>query len=168
MIGKRRALGRGLAALLLSNPCNPTGKLVQGDELEVVYGAQDLSQFDSGAYTGDISGAMLAKLGCTYVVIGHSERREYHAETDGVVNAKASRSLAEDMTPIVCVGEGLDIRQAGNHVEYTIAQIDGSLAGLSAKQVKSAVRKLRLPGKLAGAQGELFAANGPRNGDFGH
>jgi triosephosphate isomerase len=78
---------------------------------------------------------MLAKLGCTYVVVGHSERREYHGETDAVVNTKAVKTLAADMTPIVCVGEGLDIRQAGTHVEYTVAQIDGSLAGLSAKQV---------------------------------
>ena len=82
---------------------------------------------------------MLAKLGCTYVVVGHSERREYHAETDADVNAKARKTLAAAMTPIVCVGEGLDIRQAGNHVEYTVAQIDGSLAGLTAEQVAGLV-----------------------------
>jgi triosephosphate isomerase len=113
--------------------------LVDGDKLSIGYGAQDVSEHDGGAYTGEISAAMLSKLGCTYVVVGHSERREYHAETDAVVNTKAMKTLAAGMTPIVCVGEGLDIRQAGNQVEYTVAQIDGSLAGLSAKQVAGLV-----------------------------
>src|SRR5262245_56982548 len=62
--------------------------LIDGDKLRIVYGAQDLSIHDAGAYTGEISGAMLAKLGCTYVVIGHSERRQYHHEDDAMVNAK--------------------------------------------------------------------------------
>jgi triosephosphate isomerase len=109
--------------------------LVDGDRLQIRYGAQDISTHDNGAFTGEISASMLAKLGCTYVVVGHSERREYHAETDAVVNAKAIATLAAAMTPIVCVGEGLDIRQAGEHVPYTLAQLDGSLAGLTAEQV---------------------------------
>ena len=67
--------------------------LVDGDKLRITYGAQDVSQFDSGAYTGDIAGSMLAKLGCTYVLVGHSERRQYHGETDEVVNAKALAAL---------------------------------------------------------------------------
>jgi triosephosphate isomerase len=78
---------------------------------------------------------MLAKLGCSYVVVGHSERRHYHAEGDELVNAKARKTIAAGMVPIVCVGEGLDVRQAGEHVPYTLAQLDGSLAGLSAEQV---------------------------------
>src|SRR3990170_2335951 len=82
--------------------------LVDGDRLSIRYGAQDVSVHESGAYTGEISASMLAKLGCTYVVVGHSERRQYHAETDDVVNAKARRALSGGMTPIVCVGEGLD------------------------------------------------------------
>ncbi len=82
---------------------------------------------------------MLAKLGCSYVVVGHSERREYHAESDAVVNAKAHQSLSGGMTPIVCVGEGLEIRQAGDQVPYTVAQVDGSLAGFSAEQVAELV-----------------------------
>jgi triosephosphate isomerase len=82
---------------------------------------------------------MLAKLGCSYVVVGHSERREHHGESDAVVNTKAGRVLAADMTPIVCVGEGLDVRQAGDQVAYTLAQIDGSLAGLSPEQVAGLV-----------------------------
>ena len=102
--------------------------LVDGDKLSIGYGAQDVSEHDGGAYTGEISAAMLAKLGCTYAVVGHSERREYHAETDAMVNTKATKALAADITPIVCVGEGLDVRQAGTHVENTVSQLDGSLA----------------------------------------
>jgi len=113
--------------------------LVDGDRLSIKYAAQDVSTQDSGAYTGEVSAAMLAKLGCSYVVVGHSERREYHAETDEVVNAKAHKALAAGMTPIVCVGEGLEIRQAGDQVSYTLAQIDGSLAGFTAEQVADLV-----------------------------
>jgi triosephosphate isomerase len=113
--------------------------LVDGDRLSIKYAAQDVSTQDSGAYTGEVSAAMLAKLGCSYVVVGHSERREYHAETDEVVNAKAHRALTAGMTPIVCVGEGLEIRQAGDQVSYTLAQVDGSLAGFTAEQVADLV-----------------------------
>lgn len=113
--------------------------LVDGDRLLVRYGAQDVSQHESGAYTGEISAGMLAKLGCSYATVGHSERREYHAETDEVVNAKARAALREGITPIVCVGEGLEVRQAGDQVPYTLAQVDGSLAGFSAEQVAGLV-----------------------------
>jgi triosephosphate isomerase len=80
--------------------------LVDGDRLDIRYGAQDLSPHDSGAHTGDVSGAMLAKLGCSYVVVGHSERRQHHGETDEVVNAKVHAALRHGLTPILCVGEG--------------------------------------------------------------
>jgi triosephosphate isomerase len=113
--------------------------LVDGDRLEIKYGAQDVSAHDNGAYTGDISSAMLAKLGCSYVVVGHSERREHHGETDRTVNAKAKKACEGGMTPIVCVGEGLDVRNDGRHVEHTLEQLDGSLAGLSAEQVAGLV-----------------------------
>jgi triosephosphate isomerase (TIM) len=113
--------------------------LVDGDRLAVRYGAQDVSVHDSGAYTGEISAGMLAKLGCSYVVVGHSERREYHAESDAVVNAKAHKALDAGMVPIVCVGEGLEVRQSGEHVAYTLAQLDGSLAGFTAEQVAGLV-----------------------------
>ncbi|TXL63165.1 triose-phosphate isomerase [Aeromicrobium terrae] len=113
--------------------------LVDGDRLTIRYGAQDVSEHDGGAYTGEISAAMLAKLGCAYVVVGHSERREYHGETDAVVNTKAAKTLAAGMTPIVCVGEGLEVRQAGEHVPFTLAQIDGSLAGFTPEQVAGLV-----------------------------
>ena len=113
--------------------------MVDGDRLSIKYGAQDVSTHDGGAYTGEISAAMLAKLGCSYVVVGHSERREYHAESDETVNAKAHKALAAGMTPIVCVGEGLDVRKAGEQVPYTLAQVDGSLAGFTAEQVAGLV-----------------------------
>jgi len=113
--------------------------LVDGDKLKLRYGAQDVSAYDSGAYTGEISGAFLAKLGVTYVVVGHSERREYHAETDEVVNAKAKAVYKHGMTPIVCIGEKLDIRKAGTHVAFTLAQLDGSIAGIPAEQAESIV-----------------------------
>ena len=113
--------------------------LVDGDRLKIGYGAQDVSEHDSGAYTGEISAGMLAKLGCAYVVVGHSERREYHAETDATVNAKTKKAIAAGITPIVCVGEGLEVRKEGRQVEHTLAQVDGSLAGLTAEQVADAV-----------------------------
>jgi len=113
--------------------------MVDGDRLSLKYGAQDVSTQDSGAFTGEISASMLAKLGCSYVVVGHSERREMHAETDEVVNAKAHKELAASMTPIVCVGEGLEIRKEGTHVAYALAQVEGSLAGFSAEQVAGLV-----------------------------
>ena len=113
--------------------------LVDGDRLAIKYGAQDVSVHDGGAYTGEISAGMLAKLGCSYVVVGHSERREYHRETDEIVNAKAGKTMAAGMVPIVCVGEGLDVRKAGEQVPYTLAQVDGSLAGFSAEQVAGLV-----------------------------
>ncbi|HET6627901.1 MAG TPA: triose-phosphate isomerase [Nocardioidaceae bacterium] len=113
--------------------------LVDGDRLKIKYGAQDVSEHDNGAYTGDISAAMLAKLGCSYVVVGHSERREHHGESDKTVNAKAKKAVAAGMVPIVCVGEGIDVRREGGHVEHCVGQLTGSLAGFSAEQVANLV-----------------------------
>ncbi|MBS2961558.1 triose-phosphate isomerase [Actinocrinis puniceicyclus] len=113
--------------------------LVDGDKLKIKYGAQDVSRHAAGAYTGEVSAAMLAKLGCSYVVVGHSERRQHHAESDELVAAKAKAALGSGVSPIVCVGEGLDVRKAGGHVAYTLAQLDGSLAGLTAAQVEQSV-----------------------------
>jgi triosephosphate isomerase len=113
--------------------------LVDGDKLRLTYGAQDVSRHDSGAYTGEISGAFLAKLGCTFAVVGHSERRTFHHEDDALVAAKALAALKHGLTPIVCIGEGLEIREAGEHVAYNVAQLKGSLAGLSAEQIAGVV-----------------------------
>ncbi len=112
---------------------------VEGDKLQIGYGAQDLSAHDAGAYTGEISGAMLAKLGCGHAVVGHSERRQYHHETDELVAAKAQAALRHGLVPILCVGEGLDVRKAGEHVPYTLAQLDAALAGLPADSVRRVV-----------------------------
>ncbi|HZO68211.1 MAG TPA: triose-phosphate isomerase [Kribbellaceae bacterium] len=113
--------------------------LVDGDRMKIVYGAQDVSPQDDGAYTGDISAAMLTKLGCTYVVVGHSERRQYHAEDDALVNAKSAKALKAGLIPIICVGEGLEVRKEQRHVEHTLAQLDGALAGLKPDQVRTVV-----------------------------
>ncbi len=113
--------------------------LVDGDKLLLKYGAQDLSPHDSGAYTGDVSGPMLAKLGCSYVTVGHSERREYHNEDDATVNKKVKAALKHGITPIFCLGEQLDVREAGGHVEHCTAQLVAGLKGLTAEQVRDVV-----------------------------
>ncbi|MEU4561504.1 triose-phosphate isomerase [Actinoplanes sp. NPDC023936] len=112
---------------------------VDGDKLAIAYGAQDISQHASGAYTGEIAGSMLAKLGATYVVIGHSERREYHNETDELINAKIKAAFAAGLTPIFCVGEGLSVREESAHVSHCTAQVDAGLDGLKEDQVKQIV-----------------------------
>jgi triosephosphate isomerase len=113
--------------------------LVDGDKMKIKYGAQDVSAHDSGAYTGEISGPMLAKLKCTYVAIGHSERRQYHGETEAIVNAKVKAAFKWGVVPILCVGEGLDVRKAGNQVAYTLAQLDGALEGVEAADAERIV-----------------------------
>ncbi|MBE9373463.1 triose-phosphate isomerase [Saccharopolyspora sp. HNM0983] len=113
--------------------------LIDGDKLLLKHGAQDISEHESGAYTGEVSGPMLAKLGCDYVVVGHSERREHHAETDEVVNKKVRATLKHEMTPILCVGEALDVRESGEHVEHCTAQVINALKGLKAEQVRGVV-----------------------------
>jgi triosephosphate isomerase len=82
---------------------------------------------------------MLAKLGCTYVVAGHSERREYHSEDDGEVGAKVQAAIRHGLAPLLCVGEGLPTRQAGEQVEFTLSQVSGALDGVSAEQAKDLV-----------------------------
>ncbi|MFK4109946.1 triose-phosphate isomerase [Streptomyces sp. NPDC002176] len=113
--------------------------LVDGDKLKIKYGAQDISQHESGAYTGEISGPMLAKLKCSYVLAGHSERRQYHHETDDVVNAKVKAAFLNGLTPILCVGEELDVREAGNHVAHTLSQVEGGLKDVPAEQAETVV-----------------------------
>ena len=113
--------------------------VVEADSLSVKYGAQDVSTHDNGAYTGEISTEMLTKLGCSYVVMGHSERREYHGESDALVGAKARKVLDAGMTPILCCGEALDVRKAGNHVEFVLRQIRAALEGWSGEDVAKIV-----------------------------
>ena len=113
--------------------------LIDGDRLRLTYGAQDLSPEIGGAFTGDISGSMLRKLGCTYVIAGHSERRAIHGESDGLVNRKIKAALSNELTPIFCVGEELSVRESGTHVSHIIRQIRGGLAGLSKPELKKIV-----------------------------
>ena len=113
--------------------------LVDADQLSIRYGGQDLSAHTDGAYTGEIAGSMLAKLGATYVAVGHSERRQFHAEDDTLVNAKVKAAFAAGLVPILCIGEGLDIRKAGDQVPYTLAQLDGALDGVPAKEASALV-----------------------------
>jgi triosephosphate isomerase (TIM) len=113
--------------------------LIDGDKLLLGYGAQDLSPYQSGAYTGDVSGLMLAKLGCSYVVVGHSERREPHHEDDALVAAKVRAAYANDLVPILCVGEQQDVRDAAGHVPHCLDQLDAALDGLPAEQARRLV-----------------------------
>jgi triosephosphate isomerase len=103
--------------------------------LEIGYGAQDVSAFYACAYTGDISADMLVKLGCRYVVVGHSERRRFHGEDDNIVNAKTLKAVSRGIVPIVCVGEGLAVRQQLRQVPDTLHHVEDALAGLTPEQI---------------------------------
>jgi triosephosphate isomerase (TIM) len=113
--------------------------LIEGDKLRLFYGAQDISSHDDGPYTGEVSGRMLAKLGCRYVLAGHSERRQYHHEDDLLVNAKVKAALRAEIVPVLCVGEPLEVRQAGRQIPHTLSQLDGGLGGLTGAQVAGLV-----------------------------
>jgi len=113
--------------------------LIDGDKYRVVFGAQDVSAHEPGAHTGEVAAPMLAKLGCTYVVVGHSERRAESSEDDGLVNAKVKAALRHTLVPILCVGEPLEVRQEGRHVEHTLAQLDAALDGVPADQARTLV-----------------------------
>ena len=113
--------------------------LVDGDQVAIYYGAQDLSPHDSGAYTGDVAGPMLAKLGCRYVVVGHSERRQHHHEDDAVVNSKVVAAYRNGLTPILCVGEDHSVRQDGDHLAFTASQLKAGLTGVTAEQAETLV-----------------------------
>lgn len=110
---------------------------VRGTTIKI--GAQNLHWEDSGAYTGEISGAMLSDLGVQYVIIGHSERRAYFAETDESVNKKVHAAFKHGLVPIVCVGEKLEEREAGQTKEVCRVQTEAALQGLTGDQVKQTV-----------------------------
>ncbi len=113
--------------------------VIDADRLRIALGAQNCHWEDKGAFTGEVSCSMLAKLDVRYVIVGHSERREYFGETDADVNRKATAVLAAGMTPILCVGETLQEREAGHAVAKVQGQVPAGLAGLSADQIGSMV-----------------------------
>lgn len=113
--------------------------VIDSDNMKITYGAQDVSLHEDGAYTGEVSASMLKALGCSYIVVGHSERRQYHGESDEVVNEKAKVALKANITPIICCGEGLDVRQAQQHVEHVLAQISADFNGISAEDATRCV-----------------------------
>ena len=108
--------------------------LVAADDLPIAYGAQDLSQHDSGAYTGEVSGSFLAKLDCRYVIIGHSERRTLHGETDAVVNAKVQASHRHGIVPVLCVGETAEDLEQHGASAVPVAQLRAALDGVDASK----------------------------------
>ncbi|MCG7273203.1 triose-phosphate isomerase [Corynebacterium afermentans] len=138
--------------------------LVEGDKLKITYGAQDVSEHDNGAYTGDISAAMLEKLGCSWVVVGHSERREYHGETNEQVAAKAAKAIEHGIAPIVCVGEPLEVREAGEHVSFVVQQARESLAGVDLSKAVIAYEPVWAigTGKVASAEDAQEVCHGIR------
>jgi triosephosphate isomerase (TIM) len=106
--------------------------LISADKLDLAFGAQDISQFDSGAYTGEISGAFLKALDCSYVIIGHSERRQYHAETDEIVQAKTAAAIKHGVVPVICVGETAEDLETHGASAVPVAQLTVALSGLKA------------------------------------
>ena len=112
-------------------------KLLDGSHIAL--GAQDMSAHEKGAFTSEVSPSMLLTVGVTFVILGHSEKRQYHAESDQLVNEKARLALGLNLTPIICVGETLDQREAGQTEQVIGTQIDGTLAGFSADLIKKSV-----------------------------
>jgi triosephosphate isomerase len=113
--------------------------LIEGDRLSLSFGAQDVSSHKGGAFTGEVSAEMLAKLKCSYVLVGHSERRKNHHETDELINLKAQRAIEAGVVPIICVGEDLAVREAKHHVAHCLGQVNAAVTDLTNEQIASLV-----------------------------
>lgn len=110
-----------------------SSKVLKGSNIAI--GSQDISAKDSGAYTGEVSAKMLLDIGVQYAIVGHSERRQYHAETDALINAKAKKALSSGVLPIVCIGETFEERESGRMNSVITTQTKGSLSGLTAEEI---------------------------------
>ena len=110
-----------------------------GKECRVAAGGEDVSKYEKGAYTGEISADMLADAGAKYCIVGHSERREYHHESDALVNEKAKALLNKGIIPIICVGESLEQREKNLTMEYIAYQVCAALSGIDGTQVRRCV-----------------------------
>ena len=132
----------GATELVLCPPAvylGTVGTALAGPAAAVALGGQNMHDKASGAFTGEVAPPMLVDLGCRYVILGHSERRTLFGETDGIVNSKTKAALAAGITPIVCVGETLEEREAGRTEAVVSAQVKGSLAGLAAADIERIV-----------------------------
>ena len=108
-------------------------------ESHCILGAQDCHPLNTGAFTGDVSAEMLKDMGCQYVILGHSERREYYGETSEILNKKVALALANGLTPIYCCGEALDIRQAEKQNDFVKTQLEETIFNLSAEDFSKLV-----------------------------
>ena len=113
--------------------------LKAGKDCKVAAGGQDVSKYEKGAYTGEISASQLADIGAKFCIVGHSERRQYHGEDDMLVNAKAKALLAKGIQPIICVGESLEQREADLTMEYVAYQVKAALTGIDASQLRKCI-----------------------------
>ena len=110
------------------------GNLLKGSAVKL--GAQNMSEHDEGAFTGEVSWKMLKSVGCEYVILGHSERRQYYGETDAKINLKAKKALANGLLPIICVGETLKERESGTTEKVVTTQVKGVLEGIPASEME--------------------------------
>jgi triosephosphate isomerase len=111
--------------------------VIEDDDMGIKLGAQNMHFEDSGAFTGEISPQMLIALDVEYVILGHSERRQYFAETNETVNKKVKKAFSSGLKPIMCIGESLEIRESGKHKEFVLDQLVKCLDGVDAKHIKS-------------------------------
>ena len=111
--------------------------VIEDDDMEIKLGAQNMHFEDNGAFTGEISPGMLIALGVEYVILGHSERRQYFTETNEIINKKVKKAFSSGLKPIMCIGESLEIRESGKHKEFVLDQLVKCLEGIDAKDIKS-------------------------------
>lgn len=126
--------------IVLCTPAVMLGSMVKaGKSCKVAAGGQDVSKYEKGAYTGEISAAQLKDAGAKYCIVGHSERRQYHGESDFLINEKAKALLEQGITPIICVGESLEQREMNLTVEYVSYQVKAALSGISVTQLRKVI-----------------------------